>query len=264
MVDVTMIEFKYTAYRDMVQQFQQLGYELADYSQLNNDKMQLILRHDIDICCDRALQFAQFESQHNISSTYFFLVSSELYNLSSQRARHVVREVLTLGHRVGLHFDPSIYTGNIEQHADAECQFLESITGCPVEVISFHKPGNKALTTKSQFAGRINAYAEEFFTHMGYCSDSKGLWRFGDPLSQAAVAEKRSLQLVTHPIWWASDLPTTASPEQKLEAFIVARANFLAKELGEQCAPFANWHQQCRLQATASSSTAVSATAGSL
>ena len=44
---------------------------VKDFYKLKKENKFLILRHDIDLSIDIALEMAKLESQHNISSTYF-------------------------------------------------------------------------------------------------------------------------------------------------------------------------------------------------
>ena len=73
-----------------------------------------------------------------------------------------------------------------------------------------------------------------FFSEMGYCSDSRGLWRYGHPLNHEAVEKRRSLQLLTHPIWWVSDF---RSVQEKLLGFL--RKHFFKTDtiLADECEP---------------------------
>ncbi len=47
----------------------------------SSGKRYLILRHDVDFSVDRALELAKIENNYGISSTYFFLLHSDFYNI---------------------------------------------------------------------------------------------------------------------------------------------------------------------------------------
>jgi hypothetical protein len=81
-------------------------------------------------------------------------------------------------------------------------------------------------------AGRLNAYGRRFVKDMGYCSDSRGAWRFGAPLDHPALAEGRGMQLLIHPFWWTEP---SLSPQERLHRFLAERAAFLDRELERHC-----------------------------
>ena len=43
----------------------------------------IIMRHDIDFCPERALDLAIIENKNSVISTYFFLINTEFYNLNA-------------------------------------------------------------------------------------------------------------------------------------------------------------------------------------
>src|SRR4051812_43380145 len=75
------------------------------------DEPRLILRHDIDFCVREARELAMVEAQKGLVATYFFLLRTPFYNLFTAENTKAVREILTAGHRVGLHFDRMPYPG---------------------------------------------------------------------------------------------------------------------------------------------------------
>ena len=58
-----------------------------------------------------------------------------------------------------------------------------------------------------------HTYEPKFVKDIGYCSDSRGGWHHGHPLSHSSVKEGKALQLLTHPIWW---ITKGKSAEKKL------------------------------------------------
>ena len=69
----------------------------------------VILRHDIDMDLEAALRMSSIEKDLGIKSTYFFMVSSPLYNVFSSSGAQQVRQLLDAGHHFGLHFDCAVY-----------------------------------------------------------------------------------------------------------------------------------------------------------
>ena len=66
------------------------------------------IRHDVDISLKKAVEMAEFENKHRISSTYYILLSSPYYNALEAENLQRIRTLRELGMNVGLHYDNSI------------------------------------------------------------------------------------------------------------------------------------------------------------
>ena len=80
----------------------------------------MLWRHDVDISVHRALALARIEADLGVRATYFFTLHSSFYNLLEPAVAARARELLALGHWLGVHFDVAAYDGDLEQHVDAE------------------------------------------------------------------------------------------------------------------------------------------------
>lgn len=211
------------------------GYIGRGYADADPAERHLILRHDLDMSIQAAVATAEVEARLGLSAVYFVLVRTEMYNPFSARARADLDRIAALGHHIGLHLDASLYgdVAALEDGAHRECAALETLTGRPVEVISFHRPAPSFLGNPAPVAGRRHAYQPAYFRDMGYSSDSRGGWHHGHPLDHDAVAAGRALQLLTHPIWWSAS--ADASVQAKLDGFVAARAVLLTTELQANC-----------------------------
>lgn len=211
-------------YRQLLGAFQALGYRDVPLEGLVPDARVMFVRHDVDLCVDDALIVAAAEQELGVGATYYFLVSTEMYNLASAGNRARLRDLRALGHRVGLHFDATRHDGGragLEAAAQEECAILEQLSGGPVETISFHRPAPELIGLEGAFAGRRHTYEPCFFRDVAYVSDSSGGFYRGHPLDHPAVAAGRAIQLLTHPIWWAPAARTT--PLAALGALRTAR-----------------------------------------
>ena len=63
----------------------------------------LLLRHDVDLSLDAAVQLAELEHEEGAAATYFLMTESVFYNLASTEGEQVLERLRELGHRVGLH-----------------------------------------------------------------------------------------------------------------------------------------------------------------
>ena len=225
--------FSPEAYAALIESFRQRGYETRSYTDADPAKRHLIVRHDVDFSLHAAAQMAQQEALLGVASSYFVLLRTEFYNALSNEGLEQLRGIAAGRHAIGLHFDAALYPEReIEEAAARECRLLENVIERPVTVLSFHRPAPDRLNGANTFAGRINAYGPRYIREMGYCSDSRGAWRYGEPLEQPAVREGRALQLLIHSFWWTKP---PLSPEERLRGFLDERAAFLDRELARHC-----------------------------
>jgi len=187
------------------------NYIFRNYLNFNRRENFVIWRHDVDFSVHSALRLARIESAEGVSSTYFILLHSEFYNVFEKKISILIKEILALGHNLGLHFDHTFYEiDNIEKMEEKilfEKEILENIFEKPVDVFSFHNPDSWSLSCQEwKYAGLVNTYAEYFMKELPYCSDSNGYWRFERLQDILASAKYSQLQVLTHPAWW-TDLP---------------------------------------------------------
>jgi hypothetical protein len=169
----------------------------------------VLWRHDVDISVHRALALARIEAELEATSTWFFWLHSPFYNLLEPEIAGRARAILSLGHRLGLHFDTDAYDDVRDKDAlddliDRERRSLEDWMEQPVSAVSIHNPDVRLVEgMRGQFlAGLPNAYSAALDASYEYVSDSNGYWRFR-PLSDLLADDSISrLQVLTHPEWW--------------------------------------------------------------
>ncbi len=232
------MKFTYDAYCGFVDRLRDDGYELRhlDHPDALPDPSEpwLMLRHDIDLDLDPAVEFATVEQAAGISSDYYVLTTSPFYNPFSARGREAIAAIVGAGHRIGLHFDSTVYGDVTLESLNAACVVeaaaLESIVGAPLVGVSFHRPLPGLIGAGPEVTAPYpHTYLKYFISEMEYCTDSTGRWRYGPPDERPAVAERKGLHLVTHPIWWGS---TDEIAERRL-------GTFLERYRGARCAAVA-------------------------
>ncbi len=232
-------DFTLAGYHALVEGLLGRGYKVAGYGDADPAARHLILRHDLDMSIDAALPLARIETALGVKASYFVLLRGETYNPWTAAAGDKLRQILDLGHEIGLHLDASLYSKDpaaFDRAAAQECDALEAVAGTAIETVSFHRPAEKLLGRDAAIAGRRHTYQPRYFSEMGYCSDSRGEWRHGHPFDHPALAEGRALQLLTHPIWWNRD--DAADPVQVLDRFRIERDKALAVALSANCLPY--------------------------
>lgn len=167
----------------------------------------VILRHDIDLDLDMALQMARVENELEVPATYFIMLTSPAYNPLSRPGRKIIREMADSGAEIGLHFDPSLYdagsSAEFESFAEHEAQMLAEASGTAITAISLHCPSVNGIYP--EFSRFINAYDKQFFSEDLYCSDSCKSFRGKDPRKWAELAESNTIQFLTHPLHYTGD-----------------------------------------------------------
>ena len=144
----------------------------------------LLLRHDVDLSLDAALQLAGLEADAGARATYFLMTRSVFYNLASAESEHALARLRELGHAVGLHA--------VHPYLDLDERFDR--------VVAWHNPEPDFM--REPVDGAVNVMSEPFFEPDHYRSDSNQHWRSGCPHEQLAAGDFEWLQLLTHPEIW--------------------------------------------------------------
>ena len=219
-------DFTHHEYRRLLQSAK-CNYSFISYDKIEKRKNEILWRHDVDFSVHEALKLAEIEYEEGISTTYFFMLHNEFYNLLEREISDLVLKIKELGHSIALHFDTHYYgivnDEDLNQYLIFEKSILDKLFDVDVKVFSFHNTTEFTMSCKQwEYGGLINTYADYFQSNVKYCSDSNGYWRFerlGDVLGMDNL---RPLQILTHPEWWTKD---TMSPKQKIDRCIQGRAS---------------------------------------
>ena len=189
--------------------FAKINLNLDNFLKENKNNKICFLRHDIDFCPENALNIAFLENKHNIVSTYTILVTSKYYNAFTKENRNLFKKIKSLGHEVGLHFDPTVYEIDTEKklnlYVKHEKNLIEDLIEAKVEMFSYHQPTNFLLNCNAyKYGGCINSYSSFFQNEVEYTSDSNGYWRFRT-WNEILLEKHQMIQILTHPIWWKKD-----------------------------------------------------------
>lgn len=204
---------------------------------VQSEDMLILLRHDVDLSVEYAYQLAEIEYEHQIQATYFFMVSSPFYNICEPVHRQMLQEMLQMGHRIGLHYNPSPkYDTSLDTSIQQEAQLLSSVIGSKVNVFSYHRP---SLTTLNQplELSLINAYSPEYLNHFKYVSDSNHTWKEGC-LTEHLQHHNR-LYILIHPIWWVYQ--DNKQPIEKIYEFLGSLSFKHHKELMDNIKGYKNY-----------------------
>jgi hypothetical protein len=161
----------------------------------------IILRHDIDLDVELAVNLARLEMEVGVRSSVFVMTTGETYNPNSKSVRNFLKWLNNNDFEIGLHFDPTVYGTEDEMllasYADQEAAVLEAIVGSPVRSISLHNPSLSG--SRPLFSGWKNAYDPQIFGPDIYLSDSRMVIKH-DPTTFFEAAKFKTMQLLLHPM----------------------------------------------------------------
>ena len=125
------MEFTYEAYKNMILNLRNNEYKVVGY---NNDfkEKTVILRHDIDFSLEKALDIAKLENQLGVFSTFFILLSTDFYNINSIKSLEILKNIIRLGGKIGLHFDEKKYL------IDEKKDYIKYIIYCNISKLTFY------------------------------------------------------------------------------------------------------------------------------
>lgn len=202
------------------------SYRFVTYDAIPWGSRFVLWRHDLDYSINRAAALAKIEAEEGVVATYFVNPCSEFYNLFEPGQTQLIKSILALGHRIGLHFDASAHdiqdTTQLQSKVEQEGRWLEDVFGARPVVFSFHNPSAAHLKCEEDnYGGMINCYSRRFKTEIPYCSDSNGYWRFRRLDEVLTKATDPCLQVLTHPGWWQEK---SMPPRQRIYRSAYGRA----------------------------------------
>jgi len=178
--------FDLTHYGELLDAAKAGGYRFATF-EAEPQPGDVLLRHDVDLSLEAALELGRLERDAGVRATYFLMTESVFYNLDSALGRETLGELRGLGHAVGLH---GVYPrASHDERFDA--------------VLAWHNPD--AEYVHEPVNGFVNVMQPPWFTKGKYRSDSNQHWREGCPHEELRAGTFEWLQLLTHPEIWVFD-----------------------------------------------------------
>lgn len=209
------------------------GFAFGDYRILPEDpeceRKSVVWRHDVEFSVHKAAQMARLEAANGLRAHYFFQIHGEFYNIFEKPIYILAKEIISLNHFIGLHFDAHFWeVKNLQQLEECLSRdkiALENLLEIPINSFSFHNTTPELLALNDlYYAGMLNVYGREIREKYRYCSDSTGFWRFErleDVLQDASI---QHLQVLTHDGMW-QDVPM--APRRRVLRSIEGRAKNL-------------------------------------
>jgi hypothetical protein len=193
--------FQYNQFREFLRRIKGTG-QTSLFREWTGEKVFLI-RHDVDFDINLAHELAKVERDEQVSSTFFILTTCENYNVLSPRNQNLLREMDGMGHEIGLHFDPTLYSSEMEEALEKELDILSFAVGREIKSISLHNPSLHGQYPI--FEKYINAYDARMFSDENYISDSRFLFRGKDPFEFIGRIDKGMVQILLHPLHFSEE-----------------------------------------------------------
>lgn len=199
-------------YRELLEAALAGGYRWASFGDAP-ESGDLLLRHDVDLSLDAALEMAELEASVGARATYFLMTQSVFYNLGSSEGRRALNRLRELEHGVGLHA--------VWPNLELDDRFDP--------VVAWHNPDPDYMT--EPLDGVVNVMQRPFFDPEHYRSDSNQQWRHGCPHGDLREGRFAWLQLLIHPEIWVYPGATMAETmEAMLDAERARRRALLAED----------------------------------
>ena len=225
------------AYEAFLGQFLEAGYTFVAMGDRGTaESRTLYLRHDIDFDVDYALRMARAEHAIGVTATYFFMLTSDSYNLLSASNVERVKQIADLGHKISVHYDPLAHEDLVLGLAH-EAHLFESAFGQKVDLVSIHRPSPALLAHQGKIGTIAHTYQPQFTQDMFYCADSQGRWRFGSPLESEAFKERKAIHLLVHPIWWIGQ---GSDPQSLLDGYVDDRIKRFTQHIESNCKTYSS------------------------
>lgn len=205
----------YENYRKILKNIKNSG-KYKDFIEAKSAEQFLILRHDIEFSVERAYRMAMIEQEEGIASTYFLQITSNAYNAFSENNLFLLKEMISAGHFIGLHYHLSenLEMLHIRDDIRDQIRIMSEFLKYQVDRFSIHRPVEESKYYDINIEGIINAYSKEFFSHVvdvmpevrldiKYIADSKHRWNYGCP-DKKTIAMHPKIQLLIHPYSWSN------------------------------------------------------------
>ncbi|MEG1475998.1 MAG: hypothetical protein RSC10_09660 [Longicatena sp.] len=203
------MKFTYDSYIKSINSAIEKGFKLTLFHE-KKDGLKMYLRHDVDTNLKKASQLAKLEYDAGFKSTYYILLTSDFYNIFSTDGLKCVKEIISYGHDIGVHFDSLKYT--IENEKDMtdkilfEKETLETFFDIEIKSFSMHRPLPDYLNKDIIINGMFYTYSPKFMTDTEYVSDSRMRWKTDyDNAVDNCVKQNKNIQVLTHAFWYGEN-----------------------------------------------------------
>ncbi len=227
-------DFTEDQYRRLLQ-LAKKNWRFIDFPSYRSQSRTCLWRHDVEFSVHRAHHLAEIEAEEGVKATYFINLHSDFYNPLDGESIRLIRNIVDLGHFLGVHFDATAYLDTavnqnwLVEKITNESHIIEQFFNAPVNCVSFHNPGtwNAMVFDDDEIAGLVNAYGRTIRDNFVYVSDSNGYWRHQRLQDIVRDTSVERLHVLTHDAWWQNEV---SSPNDRIQRCIQDRADNVWKQ----------------------------------
>ena len=186
---MTACGFTLQHYEECLKLAQSKGYSfltMSDWAKTPKGEKKIVLRHDIDHDLLLSLNLARIEKKLGIKATYFVRLHAKGYHAFSLQGYSILKEILKMGHELGLHHDcdfADLFSEDPKKFLKRDKDIFENMIGEKVNGLSSHEPNKSKFLIQDgnlkEFGFTYQAYSDIFLKKMKYISDSSSRWREG-------------------------------------------------------------------------------------
>ena len=182
------MDFTIKTYEHLLTALKESGYIFQTFAEFIESPAEkaIVLRHDVDAKKWNSYRFAKIQAGMEIKGTYYFRMISKSFS------KRVIREIATMGHEIGYHYETMNTSGGDVDEAYVEfCRKLEIFRKLvPIKTICMHgsplsKYDNRSIWQKYNYKdlGIIGEpYFDIDFNKVLYLTDTGRRWN-GDKVS---------------------------------------------------------------------------------
>jgi len=181
-----------------------------------HDGHALYLRHDVDIHISGIDRVGHIEAELGAVATYYVPLTLP-FNPAFPNNATVLRELVAMGHRIGLHYDLATYPeqeSGARERLDREIATLGEIVGVVPRTISMHNPSVSGEDRFRSMDDYIHPHDPRHADGVLYVSDSCRAWRDEELLRCFGNEPPPRLLLNTHPELWLG------TPDEDRDVFL--------------------------------------------
>lgn len=240
--------FSYREYRKIVEIVKESG-RSCNFSQALDRERFIIMRHDVEFSVERAFALSRLEDEMDFTSTYFFQLTNNSYNLLSRQNQAMLRQMKENGHVIGLHYATNGMTdmGQIREQIQKEIRVMSEMLEMEITAFSVHRPTKDILRENIKLPGVLNAYQDSFFTfaeqvtqdtplEVRYFSDAQHRWNYGLVPDRETIEKYDKVQILTHPYSWTA---AGHENEENFRTLIAEHRDTFVETIGQECNHFA-------------------------
>ncbi|TFG34235.1 hypothetical protein EU527_04240 [Candidatus Thorarchaeota archaeon] len=207
--DYSIFNYKRFLKNISTDQFSIISFQDYTESRIDFDRINVFIRHDVDISLKRTRKMVEVEKEMGIYSTYLFRLHAEKYTF--EEAIPIIRQLSNEGFEIGLHYETlAVAKGNRSKAIELlvhDIERLRKIT--PIRVVAAHGQKNyrnrdiwidmdkEELEVSSAYEMKYDLYLSDAGGKRLRDKDGKYLF---DRVYEAKPGD--IVQVLIHPDWW--------------------------------------------------------------